>query len=100
MTTGHPFSTRKGRRLREAKLRSVDWLCEICRREGRLAEAKQVHHVQALEDGGEPFPPLNGLEALCDDHHLGTHGGKPKGGVDPTSGLPLPGSGHWWCNDE
>jgi 5-methylcytosine-specific restriction enzyme A len=100
MTHRHPFSTRKGRRLRQAKLRSVEYLCELCRRQGRLVEAIEVHHVHALASGGDPFPPLNGLEALCGDHHYERSHGKRRGGVDPASGMPLPGSGHWWCNDE
>jgi hypothetical protein len=100
MTIRHPFSTRKGRRLRQAKLRSVDHLCERCRAEGKLAEAVEVHHIVPLREGGDPFPPLNGSEALCADHHYERSHGKRRGGVDPTSGLPLPGSGHWWCNDE
>ena len=94
MTIGHPFSTRRGRRLRDAKLREVDWLCERCREQGRLTEADHVHHVVALEDGGDPFPLLSGLEALCEDHHKQTHGAKPKVRVDPRTGLPL--GDHWW----
>jgi 5-methylcytosine-specific restriction protein A len=93
VTWKHPFSTRRGRKLRQAKLRSVDYLCEPCRHQGRLVEAVEVHHVVPLEDGGDPFPALNGLEALCDDHHKRTHG-KRRGGVDPATGLPL--GPHWW----
>ena len=48
MTAGHPFSTRKGRRLRDAKLRSVNWRCERCRQSGYVVEAKHVHHIVAL----------------------------------------------------
>ena len=47
----------------------VDYLCEPCRHKGRLVEAVEVHHVVPLHEGGDPFPPLNGLEALCGDHH-------------------------------
>jgi 5-methylcytosine-specific restriction protein A len=94
MTIGHPFSSRKGRRLRQAKLRSVDYLCEPCRQQGRLVEAVEVHHVVPLAAGGDPFPPLSGLEALCDDHHKQTHGSKPKVGTDPATGLPV--GAHWW----
>jgi 5-methylcytosine-specific restriction enzyme A len=93
-TTKHPFSTRKGRRLREAKLRDVDYLCERCRVEGRLIEAMEVHHRVPLHEGGDPFPPLNGLEALCDAHHKQTRGVRPRCGVDPATGLPL--GDHWW----
>jgi 5-methylcytosine-specific restriction protein A len=94
MTTKHPFASRKGRRLRQAKLRSVDYLCEVCRAKGRLIEATEVHHRLPLHEGGDPFPPLNGLEALCRDHHLQAGGAKPKVRVDPKTGLPT--GAHWW----
>ena len=48
-----------------------------------------------LAEGGDPFPPLNGLEACCDAHHKQTHGAKPKVGVDLATGLPI-GDDHWW----
>ena len=79
MTDRHPFSTRRGRKLREAKLRSVDYLCEVCRHAGRLVEAIEVHHIVPLNEGGDPFPPLNGLEARCDDCHKRAHGRRRKG---------------------
>ena len=94
MTTKHPFSTRRGRRLRDAKLRSVDYLCERCRHKGHVVEAVEVHHVVPISEGGDPFPGLNGLEALCDDCHRGTRGAKPKVRVDPKTGLPI--GDHWW----
>jgi 5-methylcytosine-specific restriction enzyme A len=100
MSSGHPFSTRRGRRLRQAKLRSVDHLCERCRSLGVLVEAVTVDHVVALEDGGEPYPPLEGLTAYCGDCHKRRHGARPKVKIDPKTGLPEPGSGHWWCDDE
>jgi 5-methylcytosine-specific restriction endonuclease McrA len=100
VTHAHPFSTRKGRRLREAKLRSVDHLCERCRSLGVLVEAVEVHHIVPLHKGGARFPPLAGLEALCGDHHYERSHSKRRGGVDSRTGLPLPGSDHWWCNDE
>jgi 5-methylcytosine-specific restriction protein A len=94
VTWKHPFSTRRGRKLRDAKLTSVNYLCEPCRHQGRLVEAVEVHHVVPLEDGGDPFPTLNGLEALCSDHHYERSHGKPKVRVDPATGLPL--GDHWW----
>jgi len=95
MTERHPFSTRKGRRLRAAKLRSVDYLCEPCRHQGRLVDAVEVHHIVPLHEGGDPSPPLNGLEAVCDEHHYERSHGKRRGGVDPKTGLPTDPS-HWW----
>jgi 5-methylcytosine-specific restriction enzyme A len=94
VTASHPFSTRKGRRLREAKLRSCDFLCEPCRHQGRLVEAVEVHHIVPLHEGGDPFPPLNGLEALCGNHHYERSHGKAKVRADWRTGLPI--GPHWW----
>ena len=87
MTDKHPSSTRRGRRLREQKLRASDYLCETCRAEGRLQEAVTVHHLRPLEAGGDPYPGLDSLVALCEDHHKLTHGSRPKVRVDPKTGL-------------
>lgn len=43
--------------------------CERC---GRLARL-EVHHIKPLESGGEAFPPLDGLEAICRPCHFGQH---------------------------
>lgn len=43
--------------------------CEACGRLGRL----EVHHRQALENGGAPYAPDN-LQALCRDCHQRAHG--------------------------
>jgi 5-methylcytosine-specific restriction enzyme A len=94
MTDKHPFSTRRGRKLRAAKLMQSP-LCEPCRREGRITAATTVHHLVPLERGGERYPALDGLEALCDDHHKQVHGARPKPDIDPQTGIPR--SGHWWC---
>jgi 5-methylcytosine-specific restriction endonuclease McrA len=63
VTDGHPFSTRRGQKLRRLKLTSHP-LCERCVRRGRVTEATRVHHVHALEHGGAPHPPLEELESL------------------------------------
>lgn len=92
MTIKHPFSTRRGRKLRRAKL-NADPLCEPCQRDDRLSAATEVHHKQPLSEGGDPWLWSN-LESRCDDCHKRAHGAKPKGGVDPATGLPL--GDHWW----
>jgi 5-methylcytosine-specific restriction endonuclease McrA len=67
--------------VRAAKLRA-DPLCEMCRHEGRVAEAKTVDHIKRIADGGAPFDPDN-MRSLCIDHHKQRHGAKPKGGRIP-----------------
>jgi 5-methylcytosine-specific restriction endonuclease McrA len=94
MSAGHPFSTRRGRRRREARLRLDDRLCVMCRSIGVIAEAVTVDHIVALQDGGEPFD-LNNMRSLCLPCHKQRHGAWPKVRVDPETGLPI-GGGHWW----
>jgi 5-methylcytosine-specific restriction enzyme A len=94
MTAKHPFSTRRGRKLRQAKL-NADPLCEPCQREDRVSSASQVHHIKPLNEGGDPWLWSN-FESDCDDHHKQRHGGKPKVDVDPATGLPL---GDHWRNE-
>ena len=59
-------------------------LCEVCRREGRYTEAREVHHIIPLADGGTH--DANNLMALCKPCHSritateGGRWGKPQGG--------------------
>lgn len=67
-------------------------LCEVCRREGRYTEAREVHHIIPLADGGTH--DSDNLMALCKPCHsriTATEGGRwgqPRGGAnlhgDPT----------------
>lgn len=63
-----PYNTAAWQRLREAKL-SADPLCEACLRREVVEEAKVVDHIIAIAKGGDPFPPLSGLMAMCEPCH-------------------------------
>lgn len=63
-----PYSTAAWRRLRATKL-SADPLCEPCRRRGRLIPASHVDHVLSIAAGGDPFPTLDRLMAMCASCH-------------------------------
>ena len=58
-------------------------LCEMCRREGRITPAAEVHHILPLADGGTHDP--ENLMALCKPCHSritateGGRWGKPRG---------------------
>ena len=94
MTYGWPGgSSRRWRKLRARKLQS-DPLCEPCRRQRKVVEATEVHHITPISAGGGKFALAN-LESRCADCHIRAHGGRPKGGVDPKTGLPI-GDDHWW----
>lgn len=88
VTAKHPFSTRRGRKLRAEKL-SAEPRCEPCLRKGRLSLATTVHHIVPLEQGGEPFPPLDGLVPMCEDCHKATHGARPRQGCDANGYPPV-----------
>lgn len=64
----------------QVRLRALDrdgWRCRKCGRAGRL----EVHHVKALEYGGEALE-LENLLTLCRDCHIKIHGGEPQPGPD------------------
>ena len=78
------YSSRRWQKLRSAKLDDQP-LCENCERNGLVIGATVVHHKIAIRDGGDPFPELDGLEALCwvchQDEHL--HSQRERAEVDP-----------------
>jgi 5-methylcytosine-specific restriction protein A len=57
------YNSARWRRVRTAYLAEHPF-CERCAREDRIEAANLVHHLQPIEDGGEPFDEAN-LEALC-----------------------------------
>lgn len=97
-----PYSTAAWQRLRQAKL-AEEPLCRLCLEGGRLVPAEHVDHVTPINQGGDPLPPLAGLDALCASchsrktYHVDTRKAAIPSGprVDPATGLPAEG-GHWW----
>ncbi|WP_187968399.1 HNH endonuclease [Aquibium microcysteis] len=63
-----PYNTGTWQRLRKAKLAS-DPLCYACGLRGRAVAAVAVDHVKAINAGGHPFPPLDGLMSMCERCH-------------------------------
>ena len=61
------YGTQRWKRARLLVLTAARWRCCRC---GRYAN--EVHHVQSLADGGDPFNIAN-LEARCRDCHLTAH---------------------------
>lgn len=65
----YPYNTTQWQRLRRVCL-AMHPLCERC-----LADRKQpvaashVDHRKAISDGGDPFPPVEGLASLCASCH-------------------------------
>jgi 5-methylcytosine-specific restriction enzyme A len=50
--------------LREAK-RQQEPCCEACLKVGWVEPATVFDHLVPISEGGEAFPPLNGLASLC-----------------------------------
>lgn len=63
-----PYNTAAWQRLRKAKL-AASPLCEVCAKRGLAVPARHVDHVRAIAAGGDPFPPLDGLMAMCPSCH-------------------------------
>ena len=64
------------RRMAKAAKARDNWLCVHCRREGRTVAAEVVHHLKAINDGGEMLQ-LENLESCCRSHHEQLHGRAP-----------------------
>ena len=62
------LNRRRWAAARKAALDRDGWRCRRCQRPGVL----EVHHVQPLEEAGEPYD-LENLETLCRRCHLAHH---------------------------
>jgi 5-methylcytosine-specific restriction protein A len=62
------YDTRNWARLRRAKLEQEPF-CRHCAKRGKLVVAHVVDHIVPMSKGGEPYPPLEGLQSLCERCH-------------------------------
>ena len=62
------YSTRRWRKLRMAKLADKP-LCEVHLKRQHLVPATTVDHRVAIAAGGDPYPDLDGLMAMCTSCH-------------------------------
>lgn len=106
---GWPYSTQRWKRLRLSKLQEQP-LCEHCHAVGLLERASVVDHIQPVNHGGDPFPPLSGLASLCPPcHSAKTARGIEAGGSKTTrrrvrrgctaSGMPID-PAHPWSHEK
>lgn len=63
-----PYCTTQWKKLRFAKLNESP-VCVICEKRGLTELATTVDHVKPIRQGGDPFPELSGLMALCERCH-------------------------------
>jgi 5-methylcytosine-specific restriction protein A len=57
----------KWRKVRKAALHRDLHLCQVCRKDNRLREAKEVDHIINKADGGDDS--LENLQAICTPCH-------------------------------
>lgn len=104
MPTKRGYSLPSGHRwakLRKLALERDQYLCQDCLLVGRISWADEVDHVKPISQGGELYPPLDGLRSLCVScHEKKTNlelGRKPRAKVDPTDefGFPTDPNHHW-----
>lgn len=99
-----PYVTSKWKRLRLAKLAECP-VCFACEQRGLTELATTVDHLKPISQGGDPFPPLDGLLSLCARCHNEktsgfdrTHGnatGRRFKGCD-ANGNPIDPADGWW----
>lgn len=66
-TYGHGRGGRPWRRKREAVLKRDGYLCQPCKRAGRITEATEVDHVVNLAEGGTD--DATNLQGICTECH-------------------------------
>lgn len=67
------YGSAKWKHLRKKILRRDKYMCQRCKRYGRLVEAVEVHHIEHLEDCPErAYDPTN-LISLCKACHRKAH---------------------------
>ena len=59
--------------LRNQKFYDADGLCELCRKNGIIKEAKEIHHIVPIEIDWSKRLDYNNLIALCSDCHNSQH---------------------------
>lgn len=75
--------------MRAAKIYSNPF-CEECEKGGLLVKATMVHHIQPIEQGGEPLMWEN-LQSLCEACHDKKHSRNTLGNVGGCNadGMPV-----------
>ena len=67
------YCSREWQQLRQAKWVAENGLCELCRKNGIIREAKEVHHIVPIEVDWSKRLDYENLIALCPQHHQEQH---------------------------
>ena len=79
MTDYSFYDSAAWKRKRAQVLRRDKYMCQDCKRYGRMREAVEVHHIQHLEDAPELALDASNLVSLCKACHRKRH--PEKGGA-------------------
>lgn len=67
------YQSKSWRDLRNRKWADADGLCEICRKDGKVKAAREIHHIVPIEEDLSKALQYNNLLALCSKHHNEMH---------------------------
>ena len=67
------YCSREWQLLRNQKFYDADGLCELCRQNGIIKEAKEIHHIVPIEKDWSKRLDYDNLLALCSDCHNQQH---------------------------
>lgn len=67
------YQTKEWKILRNQKFYDADGLCELCRKNGIIKEAKEIHHKIPIEEDWSKRLDYDNLIALCSDCHNAQH---------------------------
>lgn len=73
------YKSGKWQRLRAVALARDNGLCQECKRQGTIRQAKVVHHLIEIKDEWERRYELSNLESLCHSCHNRIHKRYPRG---------------------
>ena len=59
--------------LRESRFAFADGLCELCRKNGKVKAAREIHHIVPIEIDYSKRLDYDNLIALCSDCHNKIH---------------------------
>ena len=75
------YNTERWRRKRMQILRRDGYMCQHCKRYGRMRQATEVHHIKHVDEYPELAWDNNNLTSLCHACHNAEHPEKGRNGL-------------------
>lgn len=67
------YCSREWQQLRQTKWVAENGLCEICKKQGIIKEAREIHHIEPITENWNKRLDYDNLIALCSDCHNAIH---------------------------